>query len=206
MPQGRHLSEQVADAFELLSWSIQRRKNLAFDQHPSLAFTDLQQELELDEQQVQEIISATRKLLDGAYTLLEPVGFGFGYRVINEVCTYLCCWLKARQIMSRTETGILTDGWRDALDKVFLQKVLPKIHGNRRQLGDSLSALSAFLKGNDLNGDPPAKYRLGTSETVVIRNEQRLELGDQNPMWRSLQKLNRMQNQLQSTGYVTFIQ
>lgn len=189
----------IRKAFEILSWSIESRASGVFDQHPSDMFEGAKEYGEGIGETVDTIKQATQTLLGGAYKLLDPVGFGFGFRAVNEVCAYMICWIKAR-----LHNELDLTGWEQALDRAFLQKVLPKIHGNRRQLGESLQALDAFLAGNDENGKPPAKYRLGVGDPIEISSADKLELGDKQ-MEKSRLKLSSMQVQLQSTGYATFI-
>jgi 5-methylcytosine-specific restriction endonuclease McrBC GTP-binding regulatory subunit McrB len=190
----------IRSALDLLTWSIESRGSGIFDQHPTDMF-DVAKEIAPEKVDTIDAISkATVSLLDGAYTLLDPVGFGFGFRAINEVCAYMLAWVKAKSLV-----GEDLQGWETALDKAFFQKILPKIHGNRRQLGESLLALDAFLSGKDENSSPPAKYRIGTSEPIGISTSSALVLNVSNAMARSRAKLNTMQIQLQSTGYATFI-
>ena len=81
--------------------------------------------------------------------------------------------------------------WKKSLDKGILQKVLPKIHGNRRQLGDCLRALESFLGGDE------GKYTMGREEIktgktgIVLASSQK--------------KVGRMRRTLEYTGYTSFI-
>lgn len=189
-------------AYRLLEWAIEQRGSRAFDAHPRDIFQVAKDTLDVDDADVDRIQNATQALLDGAYTLLEPVGFGFGFRAVNEVCAYMLCWMKAQTLLNEDNP---LNGWQQALDKAFLQKILPKIHGNRRQLGESLLAVESFLAGNDETGTPPAKYRLGAGNTIAITANQRLALETDTPMAKSRAKLKSMHLQLQATGYATFI-
>ncbi len=150
------------------------------------------------------ITASASRLLDGAFKLLEPVGFGFGYRVVHEVFIYLFFWFHARWIAYGG--GEVYKQWPTALDKAFLQKVLPKIHGNRRQLGSSLLALAAFLQGNDRSGQPAAAYQNAEGPEVGIDESERLRLEVASQMSLSRQKLQRMNDRLAATGYVSFVQ
>lgn len=199
--QGTSIS--VQKAYEFLGWAIEHRKDRTFDQHPTDVFTTAKQIAPRHDADIDALAAATKKLLSGAYKLLDPIGFAFGFRTINEVCGYLLCWIKGRTLVVAAGENPL-DGWQAALDTVFLQKVLPKLHGNRRQFGDSLAALEAFLAGEDENAKPPAKYRLGAAEPVGITAAEAFKIG-QNQMARSRAKLNSMQVQLQAVGYTTFI-
>lgn len=139
------------------------------------------------------IASALEKLLAGLHKLLEPVGFGFAYRTINEVCAYLATYLEYGDplLFARTGKGA---GWQAALDRAVFQKVLPKIHGNRRQLGESLRALQAFLMNE------PASYILGSTKVELPKE---LATGFLFP--RSAAKIKAMMLRLEATGHTTFV-
>jgi hypothetical protein len=99
-------------------------------------------------------------------------------------------------------------GWTDALDNAILQKLLPKIHGNKRTLGDSLKALSAYYGGNDAGSTPAASYTLGLGTKVEIPPSGKLSLATGNGLdflIRSRTKLGAMHNRLQATGYISFV-
>lgn len=143
--------------------------------------------------------------LDGTYDLLSPIGFGFGYRVAKELFIYITEWMLTKHAGGMARDALLTT-WHDALDYAVLQKVLPKIHGNRRALGDSLRALSAFYAGNDASSTPSASYMLGLGTKVEIPTDHKLVLTEsaaQLPL--SRRKLDTMHDRLQATGYVSFV-
>lgn len=143
--------------------------------------------------------------LDGAYNLLEPVGFAYGYRISKEVFVYLNVWIETKIATGSDKTQILAS-WPEGLDKAFLQKVLPKIHGNRRVIGDSLRALSAFLAGNDSSSTPAASYTLGVSTKVEIPPGAHLNMpGSGGQFVLSRRKLDSMHDRLNAIGYVSFV-
>jgi hypothetical protein len=86
-----------------------------------------------------------------------------------------------------------------------LQKVLPKIHGNKRTLGDSLRATAAFLAGNHGDSADPARYTLGINTILSIAEADALTLGVDRPMPLATQKLRAMHDRLLATGYVSFV-
>lgn len=138
-----------------------------------------------------------KAVLHGLYKLLEPVGFGFGYRVVNEVVRYVLVSLEAQRIGSGGSGSSSVD-WRTALDNAVLMKVLPKIHGNRRQLGDSLRAISAFLVGETA---PEASYSLGTAPEVNIEESERIGF----ELTHSSAKVDQLAQGLRAMGYATFV-
>lgn len=186
-------------ALELLSWAAGCHADRDFERSPSDLLTEAMAIASGDREMIEAMPEATVCLLDGAYWLLGPVGFRFGYRAVKEVCAYLLCWVKAQ--LTRQES---LSEWPEALDRAFVQKILPRVHGSRRQLGESLSALELFLEGHDQTSDEPASYRVG-AETIGIEPVARFELPGEEPMRRSRAKLSQMRQDLQSTGYATFI-
>jgi len=142
---------------------------------------------------ISEISDAVEKVLNGLQELLIPIGFGFAYRAINEVCAYLAIYLEVQDPNLFTSDPVL--GWQGAIDRAVLQKILPKIHGNRRQLGGSLSAVSDYLLGKN------ASYSIGIK---VFSVSQKNVLGFQLPL--SSRKAQSMQIKLEATGHTTFIE
>lgn len=143
--------------------------------------------------------------LDGCYDLLSPVGYPFGYRISKEVFVYILSWLSAKHASGADKATLLAT-WPDAVDRAVLQKVLPKLHGNRRLLSDSLRALSAFLGGNHAASTPSAAYTIGAATTVGVPEAGRLQLPGSGPFLPlSRKKLDAMHDRLNATGYVSFV-
>jgi hypothetical protein len=139
------------------------------------------------------IVGALEKLLAGLQKILEPVGFGFAYRTINEVCAYLATYIEYADPTLFSHSG-KTVGWQEALDRAVFQKVLPKIHGNRRQLGESLRALHGFLLNE------PAAYVVGSMKVEIPKDA---ATGVVFPI--SAAKVKAMLLRLEATGHTTFV-
>lgn len=157
-----------------------------------------------DEAELKAIQAAIITALDGCYDLLAPVGFPFGYRVAKEVFVYVTTWIETQHETTDDKASALA-AWPRALDKALLQKVLPKIHGNRRSLGDSLKAVSAFLAGGDTGSTPAASYTIGSSTRVGIPAEGRLVLPGDHQLSLSRNKLDLMHDRLVTVGYISFV-
>ena len=198
-----HISGPLAAAF--MDGVVRLREDGLLDRrHPAEIMAAIAEDFSLAGDTAEQIDRSLSVLLDGAFRLLEPVGFAFGYRTVNEVYGYLYSWLGLmQQVFEEQDFEAI---WPTALDNLFVQKILPKIHGNRRQLSGSLNALEAFLRGNDRDGDPPARYQSGEAPEVVIEPEERLLLPPEDQMNKSRRKLLEMQRQLAATGYVSFVQ
>ena len=102
------------------------------------------------------------------YDIAEKKGFEFAYRTVKEIRLYIDAAHK------------LSDKWEEeeiyrAIDEQLLQKVLPKIHGNRKEIGEMLDELSA----------------------VCDQEGKKLE--------RSLKKIEQMKGKLASVQYASFI-
>jgi len=192
-------------ALGLLQTGI-RNREASTDQsgNPAGALDDLKSK-GFSEQEIGTVREFLLKGMDGCYELLSPVGFPFGYRVLKEVVEFLVTWVDAQLELGATKDIVLAN-WIRGLDLAVLQKVLPKIHGNKRVLGDSLKALSAFLDGGYSGSNPAAKYTLGVGRNVEIPQQDRLVFGaNQARLEKSRKKLDSMQNRLNSTGYVSFV-
>ena len=140
----------------------------------------------------------TLQVLDGCFQLLAPTGFEFAYRVVKEVHSYLLVWTKAQLAMG-VSPAVVLGSWVDGLDRALFQKVLPKIHGNRSALGDSLKALAAFLDGG------AAKYSLGVNTIVQIEAGKGLTLPSGSAFKISTTKLLSMHDRLVTCNSVSFV-
>ncbi len=194
----------VQQALELLRESITDREEQRNEFANPAQILDGISELGFSEEEIVTIKRLTVRALDGCYALLLPVGFPFGYRIPKEVFSYLRVWFAAA-ILSGTAKEAVLQGWPDGLDRAVLQKVLPKIHGNKRTLGDSLRATAAFLSGSHGNSPDPARYTLGIHTTVAIAENEVLALGVAPQMKLSTAKLRGMHDRLTATGYVSFV-
>lgn len=146
----------------------------------------------------------TIRVLEGCFKLLSPVGFEFAFRVNKEIYAYMLIWTKA-QIVSGATPAEAMARWVDGLDRALFQKVLPKIHGSRSALGDSLKALHAFLGGSNADSDPPAKYTLGAEAPTRIEPGEAITLPAGKEFARCRAKLLEMHGRLLSRNYVSFV-
>ena len=89
---------------------------------------------------------------------------------------------------------------RDALissiDEQLLQKVLPKIHGNRKEIGNMLTELKALC--SDIEGTLSKNgIDLGEDEKKILANHNQLPL--------SLSKITAMEGKLANVQFASFI-
>jgi hypothetical protein len=171
---------------------------------PSTVLDSLVSRHGIDAGELAKCKTLTLQVLDGCFHLLSPTGFEFAYRVVKEVHSYMLVWTKAQLAMGATPAASL-QSWVDGLDRALFQKVLPKVHGNRSALGDSLKALAAFLDGGDAQSVPAAKYSLGVDAVVQIDAGKALALpaGASFKMCRT--KLLAMHDRLVTRNYVSFV-
>lgn len=88
-----------------------------------------------------------------------PDDYKFAYRTVKEVRRYLSA---ANEMASDKEKFDLIR----AVDEQVLQKILPKIHGNKRELGDMLTNLSACCKKHGLT---ESKKKIEQMETRLAQ-------------------------------------
>lgn len=91
----------------------------------------------VDERQMAEV----RNVFTAIYDITEKNGYEFAYRTVREIKQYISAACE------------LSGQWADAeiyraIDEQILQKVLPKIHGNRKEIGTMLDELEAVCKQN----------------------------------------------------------
>lgn len=194
----------VQQALELLQESIADREEQRNEFANPANIMNRVKDLGFTDEEITSVKQATARALDGCYQLLLPVGFPFGYRIPKEVFSYLRVWVAA-SILRETPKETVMQQWPEALDRAVLQKVLPKIHGNKRTLGDSLRATAAFLSGSHANSADPARYTLGINTTIAIPEQEALALGVTPQMKLSAAKLRGMHDRLAATGYVSFV-
>lgn len=146
----------------------------------------------------------TIKALDGCHALLSPVGFPVGFRTCKEVFAYLAVWIRLCVLEEKSDAEVATE-WEQTLDFALLQKVLPKLHGSRRALSDSLKATAAFLQGNHTASTPAAKYSFADGTTIEIAPTAALSLTGPDGLANSISKLKKMHAQLGAHGHTSFI-
>lgn len=177
----------------LLIRSAQRRRNGFWEKENPVTILKEAANGTPFESNLNAIVDVLEKLLAGLQKLLEPVGFGFAYRTINEVCAYLATYIEYADPTLFSHTG-KTVGWQEALDRAVFQKVLPKIHGNRRQLGESLRALHGFLMNESVT------YTVGSMKVEILKES---TTGVIFPI--SAAKVKAMLLRLEATGHTTFV-
>ena len=194
----------VQQALGLLQESIEDREEQRNEFANPAQILNRVKDLGFTDAEITSIKRITARALDGCYELLLPVGFPFGYRIPKEVFAYLRVWIAA-SILRGTPKEAVIQQWPEALDRAVLQKVLPKIHGNKRTLGDSLRATAAFLAGNHAGSAEPARYTLGINTNIAIAEGDVLTLGIAPQMPLATRKLRAMHDRLVATGYVSFV-
>lgn len=92
--------------------------------------------------EVQPILSDIKTILESFYKELEKCGFEFAYRTVKEIRLYAIAAYKTAVGEKPTATEIA--------DVQILQKILPKIHGNKKQIGNLLDDLEKLCTEQEL--------------------------------------------------------
>lgn len=87
----------------------------------------------------EEDITAIKEVFETIYDIVEKNGYEFAYRTVREIRQYI------------SAAHALSSEWTEAemycaIDEQLLQKVLPKVHGNRKEIGNMLDELEAVCK------------------------------------------------------------
>ena len=138
-----------------------------------------------------------REAIIAVNELLAPFGLHFGYRVANEIASFV-------SLASQHTDGSEQSLW-SALDLAVLQKVLPKLHGTQEELDEPLRLIFGFALSTAVD------FPIPTSEEISKEwsfDGDRLEssIGQADPrLPRSALKVWRMLQTLRRQGFASFI-
>ncbi|MCI1210120.1 MAG: AAA family ATPase [Treponema sp.] len=129
-------------------------------------------------EELKENMKTAEKILAGFYPVLEKCGFEFAYRTVKEIRQYIVAAYKT----CGDPASFKIDS---TMDEQILQKVLPKIHGNKRQIGPMLDELERLC----IEKDTADQDVTGTGWNLLL----------------SLKKIRWMKDRLEKFQYVSFI-
>ena len=84
-------------------------------------------------------LSEMKSVLESVYQILEKSGFEFAYRTAKEIRLYAAASFETVEDKSQFNIN-------SVIDQQIVQKILPKIHGNKKQIGNLLSELKDELE------------------------------------------------------------
>ena len=90
-----------------------------------------------------DIILELQGIFSTLYDLLEKCGYEFSYRTVREIRQYI----SAAYELTINESDF---NLNSVLDEAIIQKILPKIHGSRREIGELLDELEKFCSDKKL--------------------------------------------------------
>ena len=88
-----------------------------------------------------------KTLLEGISNILDGSGFEFAFRTAKEIRLYINA---AYALAQNDEKTLSEEDYVNLMDEQLLQKILPKVHGNRSQVGTLLSDLSKYSEEQNL--------------------------------------------------------
>lgn len=88
-----------------------------------------------------------KTILEGISNILDGSGFEFAFRTAKEIRLYI----NAAYVLAQNEGKTLSEeDYVNLMDEQLLQKILPKVHGNRKQIGNLLEKLETFCTEKSL--------------------------------------------------------
>lgn len=84
-------------------------------------------------------LEKAKPVLESVYQILEKSGFEFAYRTAKEIRLYAAASFETVEDKSQFNIN-------SVIDQQIVQKILPKIHGNKKQIGNLLSELKDELE------------------------------------------------------------
>jgi len=93
-------------------------------------------------QEVEQTLGEIQSILKKFYETLEKYGFEFAYRTVKEIRLYA---IAAYETANESKPSA-----HEIADIQILQKILPKIHGNKKQIGELLDKLDQLCETESL--------------------------------------------------------
>lgn len=87
-------------------------------------------------------LEKAKPVLKSIYEILEKSGFEFAYRTAKEIRLYAAASYETCEDKSQFNIN-------PVIDQQIVQKILPKIHGNKKQIGSMLVELKTELENNE---------------------------------------------------------
>lgn len=81
-----------------------------------------------------------KTILKDISNILDGSGFEFAFRTAKEIRLYI----NAAYTLAQNEGKVSEVNYVNLMDEQLLQKILPKVHGNRKQIGSLLEQLESF--------------------------------------------------------------
>ena len=135
-------------------------------------------------------LAEIRKVVGELFDLLQRSHREFGYRTINEILRYVAVDYELTN--PRTEWK-----WETCMDAQIIQKILPKLHGSKRQIEDLLIRLAVYCEARKVSSDDKAPAHMQTSPVKPANN----------PIFpTSYRKLCEMIDAVRRDQFVSFIQ
>lgn len=93
-------------------------------------------------EELKTMLEGVKPVLESVYKILEASGFEFAYRVAKEIRLYAFASYETCEDKSKFNINTV-------IDQQIVQKILPKIHGNKKQIGTMLTDLKNELSKYD---------------------------------------------------------
>lgn len=106
-------------------------------------FLKLSKEIRSGKCKIDTKMKDVQGLFDKIYQVTEKYEYEFAYRTVKEIRQYISA---AYELEGETDEFNLTD----SMDEQLLQKILPKIHGNKKEIGELLEELEKICIDNKL--------------------------------------------------------
>lgn len=107
-----------------------------------------------------DVLEQVRLFLDGIYDELQKSGFEFAYRTVKEMRQYFA----AAYELQKEEFNLTR-----TMDEQIVQKILPKIYGDRKQIGELLNTLEERCKRGFAEGSEEMTLSLNKIEQMKKR-------------------------------------
>lgn len=108
----------------------------------------------------QDTLEQVKDFLEGIYEILQESGFEFAYRTVKEIRQYFA----AAHELQKDDFKLTK-----TMDEQIVQKILPKIYGDRKQIGDLLKVLEEKCRAGMGESDEEMTLSLNKIEQMKSR-------------------------------------
>ena len=157
------------------------------------AFLNLKKEVFAGKRNIGINFNIVKKIFKQVYMVTEKCDFEFAYRTVKEVSRYISA---AFEISDMDAASFNREALISAIDEQLLQKVLPKVHGNRKEIGNMLAELKALCSNIE---------KTLADNGIDLSEDEKEILADHNQLPLSLSKITAMEGKLANVQFASFI-
>lgn len=154
-----------SEVLNLFSADVVKNEIIPEKNGTSEAFLKLSREIrngkfDVHTEDATDAVELLMQKFEALYVIMEQQGFEFAFRTVKEIKQYISASYEICDDKNSFNLG-------SAIDEQIVQKIMPKIHGNKKEIGKLLDELEQFCDNNQMPlSKSKVKQMKGKLETV----------------------------------------